>query len=286
MKIAHLSDIHFFNAPFKLSNLFSKRLLGILNDRFNPHRKALKYDPFELPLVLKELEVQWVFISGDFTTTSTKEEYEIASSFIKALKDQGLKVLCIPGNHDHYTLSAHKARRFYQYMDAPKELKKNRFAFVPLDSSTSCLLLDTTYATPFWSSQGLFTKELEKELTDFLDKRPPHQRFFVMNHFPIYPNDRPKRHQMKRKQALLDLLMNTPNIVAYLHGHTHRSELSLSQTPLSINCGSLTLTQHGSFHVMNLESEFLEVEQYQLFNEKWQAMWKKTFPMLNHHEGY
>ncbi len=279
MKIAHLSDIHFYHTHWSLKSLFSKSLLGTLNHACNPHRKALDFDVFDLPNVLKFLEVDWVFISGDWTTTSNKLEYRDAKAFLEALEKKGLKVLSIPGNHDHYTSRAHKQKRFYRYIKAPDSLKKERYAIQKLNEHYALLMLDTTLATPLWSSQGYFPEELELKLRSFLKTVHPKTKLVVMNHFPVLPNDRPKRHQMIRKERLRELLEEFKQIKVYLHGHTHCSEFSLCQNPVHINCGSLTLTPNGSFHIMDLTEEFLDVKVYHFESKQWEIKAKKIFPM-------
>ncbi len=277
MKIAHLSDIHFFRNQFDLKTLFSKRLLGTLNHYMNPKRHSVDFDLFELPEFLKGQGVTHVLISGDFTTTSNAKEYELASKFIKKLEDQGFKTFSIPGNHDHYTKKSDKDRRFYKYIKASNELKEKGLAYEDLGEGFKCILLDTVLATPLWSSQGLFSKNLEKRLSNLLNSIPKEQPLIVINHFPVVKGERPQRHQMLRLEALRELLESHSNILLYLHGHTHLSEFSTTK-PLMINCGSLTLTKGGSFHIMDLTPNFLEVEAYTYQDKNWQVRIKKSFP--------
>lgn len=279
MKIAHLSDIHFYQTDWSFKMLFSKSLLGTLNHACNPHRKAQDFDVFDLPVTLKSLGVEWVFVSGDWTTTSNQLEYKRAKKLFEAFEKASLKVLSIPGNHDHYTLKAYQEKRFYQFIKTKASLKLDRFAYQELNENYACLLLDTTLATPCWSSQGYFFEELELKLKTFLDSLNPNINLMVMNHFPVLPNRRPKRHQMKRKERLKEILDQYAQIKVYLYGHTHASEFSLSQNPVHINCGSLTLTPQGSFHVMDFTKEFLEVKAYHYTSKQWEIKAKKVFPM-------
>lgn len=278
MKIAHLSDIHFFRNQFKLSTLFSKRLLGTLNHYMNPKRHSVDFDLFELPEVLKAQGVTHVVISGDFTTTSNVKEYQLASHFLKKLEDQGFKIFAIPGNHDHYTRQSDKTKRFYQFIKASIDLKEKGISYEDFGDGFKCILLDTVLATPCWSSQGLFSKNLEKRLSNLLNSIPKEQPLIVINHFPVVKGNRPQRHQMVGLEALRSLLESHSNIVLYLHGHTHISEFSTTK-PLMINSGSLTLTKGGSFHIMDLTDEFLEVEAYTYHDNTWKVRIKKSFPV-------
>lgn len=278
MKIAHLSDIHFFKLDFSLKSLFSKRLLGTLNYYFNRSVAKQSFDLFEIPELLKKMGVTHVVFTGDFTTTSTSSEYKLACRFVKCLEDLGFKIFSIPGNHDVYTKGAERTRRFYRYIKGPKSLEDQGLSIEDFGGGYQCIRMDTTLATPLWSSQGLFSKELEKRFIALLTTIPKDQKLIVLNHFPVFAGNRRESHLLMRAEALRDILENTPNIVLYLHGHTHKSEF-VTDHPLMINSGSLTLTPHGSFHVMDLSDDFLEVEAYSYLNDQWQMRLKRSFPL-------
>lgn len=278
MKIAHLSDIHFFKYEITLGTLFSKRLLGTLNYYFNRKSHRLDFDPFELPKFLKKKDVTHLVITGDLTTTSTDSEFEIASKFIKEFENQGLRIYLIPGNHDCYTKSSEKQKRFYNYLPTPPELREEGLSYLDFGEGFKCIALDTTIATPYWSSQGLFSERLERKFAQLLKSIPKEQPLIVLNHFPLFEGNRPQRHQMKRFEFLRTLLENHPNIILYLYGHTHKSEFSSSH-PLMINAGSLTLSKQGSFHVMDLSPTRLEVETYNYMKQGWEVTSKRNFSL-------
>lgn len=278
MKIAHLSDIHFFKNKFSLGTFFSKQLLGILNYYFNRKASSIDFDPYALPKFLKVQGVTHVVISGDLTTTSSKEEFELAASFIRQLKDQGFKTFVIPGNHDFYTWRSQKSQRFYDFIPSSPGLKEEGLSYEDFGEGYKCISLNTALATPYWSSEGLFSTKLEKRLQNLLNTIPKEQPLIVLNHFPVFEGKRPKRHQMRRLEALRSILENHSNIKLYLHGHTHKSEFTTSG-PLMINSGSLTLTKGGSFHIMDLTSESLEVQVYTHENKAWMVKTKKNFPL-------
>ena len=277
MKIAHLSDIHFYKNELSLSLFFSKKILGSLNHLLNPNRRNSKCDPYSIIHLLKEHEVTHVLITGDFTTTSNHSEFKLAHQYCERLKNEGFEVLAIPGNHDHYTLKADRERRFYQYLPHPKNLKQDRCSLVALNEDLYALFLDTTLATPLWSSQGLFHPKTEEKARKLMEKCPREAKVILINHFPVLPNERPTRHQMKRKSALKAFIEDYPNIFLYLYGHTHRSEFSKSLGPLTVNCGSLTLSS-GTFHIIDLGVDFIEFYAYQQISGQWLIKSKTVFP--------
>ena len=72
--LAHLSDLHF--------GAHDDRLVAAVEER------------------LHELQPDLVVISGDFTQRARTEQFKQACAFLERLKDAGLEVLGVPGNHD------------------------------------------------------------------------------------------------------------------------------------------------------------------------------------------
>lgn len=277
MRVAHLSDIHFFENDLSKDNFFSKDLLGTLNSWVNRSRSKITFDIFSVPKVLKEKKVTHVIITGDFTTTSNLKEYAQAKRFIDKLKDQDLEVLFIPGNHDTYSEEAERSKRFYEELEASKSLRDEGIDHGYLGANFHYILLDTTLATPFWSSQGLFSERLEEKLTSLLSG-PFHQKPVVLiNHFPVQSQKRmPLRHQMVRFEKLKEIIENHVNIKLYLFGHTHLSEM-IQNRALLLNSGSLRLTSGGSFNIMDLCPSSVTIEAYTHEESFWKIKEKKRF---------
>lgn len=279
MKIAHLSDIHYFRYNFSLSSLFSKDLLATFNYWINRSRHRIHFDLNLIPNLLKEKGVSHVIITGDFTTTSNLKEYELARKFIQRLKDLGLKTIIVPGNHDHYNKKAGISKRFYQELDAPFHLRHESIICDDLGEGFKYIALDTTIATPFWSSQGLFSQSIEEKLLALLKRLDSQQPIVMINHFPIATRKQsPPRHQMLRYQKLKEIVEQHPNIKLYICGHTHLSEM-IEGRPLILNSGSLTLTKEGSFHIMDLHSNEIEVQSYFCPQGQWTEKEKKIIKL-------
>src|SRR3989344_4054064 len=116
LRIAQISDFHFTNITWNPLRLFSKRFLGNLNWIFK-RKNAFSDESLEaLPSLLSTLQLDWIFLGGDFTTTALPEEYQKAKDFVGALPTPWI---AIPGNHDHYTAGAYKQKRFYQSLANP-----------------------------------------------------------------------------------------------------------------------------------------------------------------------
>ena len=117
LKIAHISDLHLFVPTLALADLFSKRMLGQLN--YFLKRKA--HFEGEQLLKLKDLfrreGVEYVFVSGDLSSTSLEEEFKIGKALFQEMEKSQIKCLFVPGNHDHYTKEAQRDKLFYQYFE-------------------------------------------------------------------------------------------------------------------------------------------------------------------------
>ena len=275
MKIAQLSDIHFFKNNLNFRTFFSKTLLATLNYYFNRKKNKVDFDIYEIPKLLKEKGVSHIIITGDFTTTSNKYEYALAKKFLDYLNNEGFKTFIIPGNHDTYTKKASLSKRFHEKLKTPKTFKEKSIIYEDFGEGFKWIGLDTTLATPLWSSQGLFSKTLEGKLIKLLDSIPKEQPLILINQFPIETRKHmPFRHQMLRYKRLKEIVESYPNIKLYIFGHTHLSEI-IEGKPLKLNSGSLTLTKGGSFHIMDLSKEKVDIEVYSHKTGSWELVENK-----------
>ena len=193
MRIVHISDVHFFQLSLSFKDLFSKKILGTLNQTL---RRKL-YNPQILDQFLTFLQKchpSHIMISGDFTTLSSVQEFHKAAAFVQKLESFGYKVFSIPGNHDKYTRESEKKELFYRFISTPLSLRREGIAYEPLDDDWWYLGLDTSLATHWLSSQGLFSQELEGRLKQVLDNHPVGNPLIVVNHFPMLKGSCPKKH--------------------------------------------------------------------------------------------
>lgn len=272
MKLAHISDLHFSKFGFELNDLISKRLLGNLNLL----RRKAQFSQAQREEAIAAFEkegVTHVLITGDFTTTGSKKEYSQALHFVEKLKMKGWPVFVLPGNHDHYTSRGSKDRIFYRHMEALPLLKEERIAFYDLDPTWRLILLDTTLATPWHLSTGLFSEKTEESLKKILDISQD-KKVILANHFPFFQHEAPNR-RLLRGEALGALIKKSPQIAFYLHGHTHRptaADLRKNGWPVVIDSGSLPHTERGGWSLLELSSPQWTATQFL----HTQGLWTKT----------
>ena len=84
-----------------------------------------------------------ILITGDLTTTALPAEFRACRWELGPWLQDPQKTTIIPGNHDRYTLGAHRDRRFEQYFG--KFAPASSYPWLRyLDADTAILGLDPT----------------------------------------------------------------------------------------------------------------------------------------------
>jgi len=284
-KLAHISDIHFFNICWNPLQIFSKRLLGNLN-LLTFRRRA--FDPL-LPEMaanyIKDLGATHILISGDFTCTASKKEFAKAKAFVESLINLGFTVYTVPGNHDAYTKSSCKNRRFYQYFDGLIEptghagfnLMQDRVAAHLLTDNWYLVSIDCAYSTPYRKSTGIFSERLEKRLKELLSSLPKTAKLLLSSHFPLGQFKYPKAH-LEGAERLEKIIHSDDRIRAYLHGHRHKQELFYIDKLLVADSGSIGAKKTSSFNLFELSKEKCKISAFRQSGKKWEIdYFKETF---------
>ncbi len=271
-RFAHISDLHFSRLFFSPTQFFSKRWVGNLNQLVN-RKKKFEHSPlYALIPLFQELKVNAVLLTGDLTTTSHEEEFEMAKKYIDALAEAGLKVFIIPGNHDHYTRSAYRNLDFYRYFnilhspDDPMsffKLKEDKVCATHLGKDWWLFALDSAQATSLFSSHGIFSEQVQRNLEHALSFLPPDQKVIMLNHFPFFDADNKKT--LLRADELRTILQRFPQIKLYLHGHTHRhilADLRPSQLPIVIDSGSTAQKKEGTWNLIDITEDGCDISVY------------------------
>lgn len=285
MRIAHISDFHYTHITWNPFRLFSKRFLGNLNWLFIRRKELSEKQADSLVDLLEELNVDYVFFGGDFSTTSLPEEFQKAKAFVSRIK---IPWFAIPGNHDRYTKKSCKKKSFYRYFSNPQKkiktptdffrLQEHRIETYPLKEGWHLIALDTTLATPLSSSKGLFSEKLEGYLKEVLAILPKKDSVILFNHYPFL-KDLTERRSLKRREALEAILKENPQIKLYLHGHTHRqivADLQNANLPLVLDSGSCTHLKHGSWNLIDIEENGCKVRRYR-FDQTWKEQDTQEF---------
>jgi len=282
MRFAHISDLHFGSFSLNPFQFFSKRFAGNFNYLLK-RKKEFAYDRLiDLIDLFKEKGITHVIITGDLSVTARNLEFTMAKRFVDLLKKNGLSVFTIPGNHDHYTKRSYRKKSFYRFFNSqydkecPWNLKEHKVTYTPLADGLWLLGLDTTCATSVFSSQGYFSKEAQENLENALNTIPKTDKIILLNHFPFFLNDAPKK-QLIGAPLLKNLIKKHPNVFLYLHGHTHRqvvADLRPNQLPILSDSGSTPHCKYGACHLFDLDDNRLKLDVFH-FEEGWRE--KETY---------
>ena len=276
IRLAHISDLHFSIIKLGFKDLFSKRFIGILNLLINRKKNYSQKPLYSLHSLFETMDIDHVLISGDLTSTSLNEEFIEAKNFVQKLNSY----LIIPGNHDKYTKKSHKTNRFYNYFKTDdslfsKNLKKDGIEIKELKDNWYYIGLDSCIATSYLSSSGYFSKKLEKDLLEVLETMKD-KKIIIANHFPLISNNS-KRKTLHRKEALIELIKKHPNVKLYLYGHTHNFSIKKEKDmPYMICPGCACDINFGSFNILEIENDILDITTYKWLNQTWNINNKTT----------
>lgn len=208
MKIIHLSDIHIG----KSSNheRFATIVEWILQKK-TTHRSKV------------------IVITGDIVDDGVLWQYKEAKKQIDRLRDGGINVSCVPGNHDYGPNGIIENNECIGYfkkyiscdIDYPHFELINNHAFVLLDS-----MLEEMKETELWGAQGKLGKNqlrnLDKLLNDLEDGSSETKVIIAMHHHPFYYNYFLKlRDDDLFKKVITREESGTSRVNCVMFGHKH-----------------------------------------------------------------
>jgi len=168
-------------------------------------------------------------IAGDMTDSATRPQFDQLAS---VLKDSGLPVYGCVGNHDAY----HESSRPDQLELLPTSFVGGKTDYVLHRPPLRFIVLDGSY----WRSvDGGFVERYERAKTRGIGMKPAQLEWLrrtlaadtttptvVVSHYPFY-NRRGlsscgyRLGSTAAKGQVTDLLLQAPNVIATLNGHTH-----------------------------------------------------------------
>lgn len=288
-RFAHISDLHFSSIFFTPTQFLSKRWVGNLNLLLNRKKTFDHQALYALIPLFQELEIDAVLLAGDLTTTSHEVEFEMAKQFIDAVKEAGIQVFLVPGNHDHYTRSAYNNQHFYRYFNILHgsedgqsffKLKEDKVCATHLGKQWWLIAMDSAQATPLFSSYGIFSEQVQSNLEHALSYLPSDHKIIMLNHFPFFQDESKKA--LHRADALRSILQRYPQIKLYLHGHTHRhilADLRASQLPIVIDSGCTAQKKGATWNLIDISETGCDVFVYKkdAKNTPWEMQSQSNF---------
>jgi 3',5'-cyclic AMP phosphodiesterase CpdA len=198
-----VTDIHFWQYARNPLELFSKRLLGTASLLVRRARKFRLERVEEVVAKVMSLEPDHILITGDLTTTALPAEFRAARRALEPWFVEPQRATVVPGNHDRYTLGAHRDRRFEQFFGEFSPASTYPWLRF-LDQGTAILGLDPT--RPGLTARGRLPElqlEQARELVGGVNQ--PIRRLVVACHYPL---DAPDDH--RRDLASKELINAEP----------------------------------------------------------------------------
>lgn len=222
-RLVHITDVHFWHIALNPLRLLNKRLLGNANVALRRARHIHMAHADTFADAVAATGIQSVLLGGDYTSTALDEEFRMAATFIRGLRERGLQVHAIPGNHDFYTFESVRARRFERYLS--EFIPTGGYpARVALPGGTPLILVSTVCPNVV-SSKGRITDEEIAKVAGLVADAPPGP-VVVAGHYPLLHETiayrSPPGRQLRNASAFRDALGATGRRVQYMAGHVHR----------------------------------------------------------------
>ena len=281
--LLHVTDLHFWEVVKNPFLLLNKRFIGNLNVWLR-RRHAYHTDlAGAFAETLRDTGVSTILLGGDFTSTATNCEFEQALRFANALKEHGLEVLAIPGNHDVYTFEARRARRFERHFEAflPPEPLPCR---VRLPNGAQ-MVLAPTVCPNLLSSRGRITPQEIERCAALVADAPPGP-VLVAAHYPVL-NDTPAYHtsrgrSLRNAERLRAALGETGRQLLYIAGHVHRFSHVQDNTWPAVShlCTGALFHQHPGGHAYGGFSEIhVDASGFAVYRHAYGGSWSRApFP--------
>lgn len=182
-------------------------------------------------------------LTGDLTNLSLDSEFEEARRLLSTSELPPERISLIPGNHDTYTRSSYRARRFEKTFEGvlgadvswPRAQRREDVLVV---STTSCV------PTPWFTAYGKMGKPQLARLAELL-KSDAAFKVVLVHHPPLLGTGRPDRIWRNNHDgaALVDVCRDA-GVGLLLCGHTHHAFNHTLEgkggTPLRIYCAGST----------------------------------------------
>jgi predicted phosphodiesterase len=231
MRIAHLTDLHITQLPPDPRGFLDRRISGALNlkllGRGERYRDSADRGRHAVAQIIAENPDAVVF-GGDATSLSEPSEFAGAAEVLAPLLELGVPCFALAGNHDRYTKTAEKERRFEQAFSAWRLFEPGwhnvEIGGLPIS------FVDTARANSMiWDSRG----------RRIVPPNPPPRLVFA--HYGILDHraepDR-KWHALRDEESLRVTLRDGPG-TTWCCGHLHRSFSSRAGGLIQFCAGSV-----------------------------------------------
>jgi 3',5'-cyclic AMP phosphodiesterase CpdA len=278
--LIHIADIHFWRVVRNPLHLLNKRFLGNLTVLLKRRREfdMARAEPYADAIAEAAVPAgaKTVLLTGDFVSTSTHDEFDLAARFVRGLRARGLEVHLLPGNHDVYTFESVRRKRFERHFG--EFLPPDGYpSLMRLPGGTPLILVPTVRPRHF-SARGHVTEDDVAQVRQLLAQTG--DRVVVAGHYPLlhrthgYASNRWRR--LENADKLRRVLGESEKQILYAAGHVHA--FSYERDPVYANLEHLTT---GAFFKRDarqgIAGEFTEIRVYTDRFEIYRHVHKQTW---------
>ncbi len=244
MRIVHFSDPHAGGGAEDLMAYFDKRLVGVFNYSF---RRRFRHDLGRFAAGVRyilESRPDLAVCTGDLTSTGQPGEFEKVRRILEPLRNSGVPVVYMPGNHDCYVK---REKCVAAVREMFRWLNQDRMDFddLPLAwdaGEVELLLVNTSAPSNLLCSWGFLTGADREWLLEEL-RKPRRKPRILVSHYPLlekHPLLR-TRHRLFGQKAVAEALRDG-RLDLSLCGHVHRPGRVVDDSGRGENtAGSITL---------------------------------------------
>lgn len=228
MRIGHLSDIHVWEpSDLRRRDWINKRVTGMVNHRLS---RGTEYDPSVVEAAVESLRDQapdLVVVSGDLSNFGLRSEYIRARELLEPLREAGIRIAVVPGNHDYYVRASSRGEFEEVFADeivADRREDEHTYPWVALDDGVGVLLFNSALPrVPLVAAGRVGSAQLERGRRLGRALRDEGRSIVVvLHHHPIRaPHkrfDRPRA--LENASRFRDLCVEI-GAELVLHGHNH-----------------------------------------------------------------
>lgn len=254
MKIAHFSDPHAGGSAEDWMAYFDKRWVGVFNYKF---RRRFRHDLAKLSRAVEyilDTRPDVAVCTGDLTSTGQPGEFEKVRPILAPLRDSGIPLIYLPGNHDCYV---RRPKCVAAVREMTEYLTNGDYRFSDLPAvrnlaGAEFLLLNTSRPSNLLCSWG-FVSKADSAWIERTCGGPKTMPRILVSHYPMF-EDHPllrMRHRLFGQGRILEL-MKTRAIDLSLCGHVHKPYLKVDERGRGECCAG-SVTRNGSM----MEIEYL-----------------------------
>ena len=227
--IIHISDLHYSCPAFQFKDIFNKRALGYLNEKFRRKSYQLDFRREQLLKAIAKKDYDLLCITGDLSSLSYRTEFAKAQTQLDKFLAKDNRII-IPGNHDRYLKSTTKKEIFESYFKKHTPFSWRNRKHQSIYTKTilgKFLLVFFDMAMPqYFSSRSILKAHFFSEYKKIIRSSENISKIKIgFGHYPLFLDTNQKESYWRKLQGaekLANLLLED-SFIAYCHGHIHQN---------------------------------------------------------------